>query len=141
MTRNDRRPPVHRTLAVLALFVRIDLALKRKGFQPVYDRMVAAAAAQPVREPSSADAADLRSALTEVRSATRYYLRRREDCLPKAMALFTLLRRRGVAADLCIGVRKYPFGAHAWVEYQGRPLDQPAAEVAEFHVLSRAAAR
>jgi hypothetical protein len=139
--KDRRKAGLWPTLRVLALFVRLDLALKRSGFERVYDRLVERARHQPVREPSPADGALVAATLAEVRSATRYYFRRREDCLPKAMALFTLLRRRGVAAELCIGVRKYPFGAHAWVEHQGRPLDQAAVEIAEFTVLSRAAGR
>ena len=58
-----------------------------------------------------------------LRAATRCYYRRRLDCLPRALAIFVLLRRQGVPARLCIGVKRYPFGAHAWVECLGDVLD------------------
>ena len=61
-----------------------------------------------------------------VRTATRYYYRRRLDCLPRALTIFVLLRRRGVPATLRIGVKRYPFGAHAWVECLGEVLDDSA---------------
>ena len=61
--------------------------------------------------------------LEAVRTATRYYYRQRLDCLPRALAVFVLLRRRGVPATLRIGVKRYPFGAHAWVECLGAVLD------------------
>jgi hypothetical protein len=37
-------------------------------------------------------------------------------CLQSAAVATCLLRLRGVAADLVIGVRRMPFTAHAWVE-------------------------
>ena len=57
-----------------------------------------------------------------VRTATRYYYRRRLDCLPRALAIYVLLRLRRVPATLHIGVKRYPFGAHAWVECLGEVL-------------------
>ena len=65
----------------------------------------------------------IRLAVEAVRTATRYYCRRRKDCLPQALTLFVLLRRRGVPATLRIGVKRYPFAAHAWVECLGEVLD------------------
>ena len=44
--------------------------------------------------------------------------------MPTALALQTILRRRGIGADLRFGVRKAAdrIEAHAWVEHQGMPL-------------------
>jgi len=41
------------------------------------------------------------------------------SCLPESFTLCYLLRRRKIAAELCIGVRTTtgPFESHAWVEY------------------------
>ncbi len=58
-----------------------------------------------------------------VANATRYYRRSRLDCLPRAMTICLLLRARGIPATLHIGVKRYPFGAHAWVECMGRVID------------------
>ncbi len=65
----------------------------------------------------------VRLTVEAVRTATRYYYRRRLDCLPRALAIFVLLRHRGVPATLRIGVKRFPFGAHAWVECLGEVLD------------------
>lgn len=51
--------------------------------------------------------------------ALRYYWRKVE-CLPKSLTLFVMTRRRNLPTTFCIGVRKYPFTSHAWVE-----LDAP----------------
>ncbi|MFW2438266.1 MAG: lasso peptide biosynthesis B2 protein [Arenicellales bacterium] len=44
------------------------------------------------------------------------------DCLPRSLALFTYLRRLGHPVSHVIGVSRFPFDAHAWVEYDGTPL-------------------
>lgn len=46
-------------------------------------------------------------------------------CLPRSLALLWWLKARGIQADLRIGVRKEGLEliAHAWVEYQGRVLN------------------
>ena len=66
----------------------------------------------------------VRLAVEAVRIATRYYYRRGPDCLPRALVIFMLLRCRGVPATLRIGVKRFPFGAHAWVECLGEVLDE-----------------
>jgi hypothetical protein len=48
----------------------------------------------------------------------------RIECLEQSLALWYVLRRRGVAAELTFGMRQYPFGAHAWVTYRGEPLNE-----------------
>ena len=49
-------------------------------------------------------------------------------CLIRAIALWFLLTRRGIACEVKIGVQKTPdaLRAHAWVEWQGRPLLEAA---------------
>ncbi len=50
------------------------------------------------------------------------------NCLPRSLLLGWLLRRRGVASQLRIGVKMNngSLTAHAWVEYAGIPInDQP----------------
>jgi hypothetical protein len=48
----------------------------------------------------------------------------RIECLEQSLALWYLLRRRGVPVELTFGMRQYPFGAHAWVTYRGEPLNE-----------------
>jgi hypothetical protein len=47
-------------------------------------------------------------------------------CLARSLVLLRLLARRGLSGTLVIGVRTEPaFGAHAWVELDGRALLNP----------------
>lgn len=50
------------------------------------------------------------------------------NCLPDSLALLDFLHYRGVIADLLIGVRMDPFGAHCWVQTEDVLLN----EVADF---------
>ena len=49
----------------------------------------------------------------------------RGNCLSRSLVLWYLLQRAGVQSDLQIGVRRETgeFSAHAWVEFQGHPLN------------------
>src|SRR5262245_18434962 len=53
-------------------------------------------------------------------------------CLPRALATHAMLRRRGIASRLCLGVARKESGlaAHAWVEVGKRKIDAGGAVLA-----------
>jgi Transglutaminase-like superfamily len=56
----------------------------------------------------------------------------RSSCLPRTIVLWSLLRSRGINADVRIGVRcgnEEEFQAHAWLEWNGEVVND-AADVA-----------
>lgn len=55
-----------------------------------------------------------------VQAATTHGLWR-ANCLQRSLVLWWLLRRRGIMADLCVGVARdtNQLTAHAWVEHDG----------------------
>ncbi|MBO1337241.1 lasso peptide biosynthesis B2 protein [Streptomyces sp. VRA16 Mangrove soil] len=55
-------------------------------------------------------------------------------CLQRSVATVLLCRARGRWADWCTGFRTQPFGAHAWVEVEGRPVDEPG-ELSAFRTV------
>jgi Transglutaminase-like superfamily len=59
------------------------------------------------------------------------------SCLERSLALEWLLRRRGVAAEMRLGVRQAAGGieAHAWVEFEDLVLDDVAGKHASFTPL------
>ena len=59
------------------------------------------------------------------------------NCLPRALVLCRLLRRRGLQAELRLGVGKPEgeFAAHAWVEHAGRALAEPEGNGQRFAPL------
>jgi Transglutaminase-like superfamily len=62
------------------------------------------------------------------------------NCLEQSLALWWLLKRRGIPADLRIGVRKNAgsFEAHAWVEANGTVLNEPGDQHTHFVPLESA---
>ena len=65
---------------------------------------------------------DLAAAAYRVAAAAAFvpYVR----CLERSLVLFNQLKRRGVPVVLRLGVWAYPFHAHAWVEYEGQPINE-----------------
>ena len=66
------------------------------------------------------------------------------SCLVQAVAAEAMLRRRGIASDLRLGVRNDrnkadPFSAHAWLERDGLVLIGELDDLSEFHVLTEPA--
>jgi hypothetical protein len=51
-------------------------------------------------------------------------------CLPRALAAHAMLRRRGIASRLCLGVARKESGlvAHAWVEVGKQKINVGSAE-------------
>lgn len=56
-------------------------------------------------------------------------------CLEQSLVLFYLLRSQGIPVRYCHGVRPHPFQAHAWIEYQGVPINDVPEHVALFRRL------
>lgn len=57
-------------------------------------------------------------------------------CLEQSLTLYLLLRRQGVPVKYRQGVQAYPFQAHAWVEFQGEPVNDVPEHVRHFVPLS-----
>ena len=110
------------TVQALFVFVLLDTGLGVLGFPRMYRfvRRWSVAMSVAPRPPHQV----VERTLEAVQTATRYYWRRRLDCLPRAMATYLLLRWQGLPATLCIGVKRYPFAAHAWVECFGEVLGE-----------------
>jgi hypothetical protein len=115
-----------RAAAVLPL---ISLSLRVRGFrstQASLQKRMASAASSRYDPSDCAKAA--RTVLTArmVRSAA-YRSLGTPTCLEKSLVLWWLLGRHGIASSLRIGTRKTggKFEAHAWVECEGVPLNEP----------------
>lgn len=58
-------------------------------------------------------------------------------CLQSAIVTGRLLRRRGFAAEVVIGCRPEPFFSHAWVEMDGRVVNDSPAYRQQLPALAR----
>jgi Transglutaminase-like superfamily len=71
-----------------------------------------------------------------VEEACVWYMKR-AYCLQRATVATWLLRRRGVGAELVIGYRPVPIDSHAWVEVDGRVVNDRQQYQKFFSVLDR----
>jgi Transglutaminase-like superfamily len=58
-------------------------------------------------------------------------------CLQRSAATVFLLRRNGVLAQMVIGAQQVPFKAHAWVEVEGRVVNDKPYMPEMYAVLDR----
>jgi Transglutaminase-like superfamily/Coenzyme PQQ synthesis protein D (PqqD) len=118
------------------LMVRIDVALWRKGFHGLWKRF-----GSSEKEGGSSlirDEATVKSICSPVRAAFRWY-RPGAACMQRAMTTFWFLRRRGIQAALCLGVRRHPFGSHVWVEFNEKVLDDAQRVRETYQTIARLA--
>ncbi len=109
-------------------------AMMRRGLSWTLQRV------QQTATPSSGSArADriLHQMMRVYRSSRRLASQGKDDCLPRSLALAMALRRLGVDAEICFGVQKFPFLAHAWVEADGRAINETPDAVQRYTLLAR----
>jgi len=127
------------TAKLLVLLPALALALRLARFRRVYGMLKKLPRGAATAAPARIEADRIAAAVVHVNRRVLPYESR---CLLESLAIWWLLRRRGIAVDLVFGVRTImgPFEAHAWVEHEGRPLnDIPAVRgVYESFVLDSA---
>ncbi len=116
-------------LAALTSLIATRRALARDGFKTTYERYALL--------PAAANAHPLDGALPAFARAENFFVARRapEDCLLRSLSLYRFLRSAGVRAEHVIGVRRFPFAAHAWVECDGSAVRDERAR--DFTPLAR----
>lgn len=124
------------TLRALFAFVLLDVGFRLLGFDRVL-KLILRRRTNPAGWLPAEGKRQAENTFRAVQNATMFYYRRREDCLPKALTTFHLLRRQGIPAELCFGVRKFSFGAHSWVEAYGEPLDDDPTRLTTYTVIYR----
>lgn len=113
-------------LQVLLLLPLVSLALRLWGFRRCYAGLGWLAPGLSRRATRTGDAlAEARQVAAVALVATMRYALCPPACLAQSLTLWFLLRRRGIAADLRLGVRTVTgqFQAHAWVEVGGVVLN------------------
>jgi Transglutaminase-like superfamily/Coenzyme PQQ synthesis protein D (PqqD) len=111
-------------------------ALSARGFANTYLRY--SRISKPTAAEQSCEDLVERAELAFVRAEHLFVMRSApQDCLPRSLALYQFLLSAGVPADHYIGVRRYPFKAHAWVKSGNRVLCDSADFVHRFAELAR----
>jgi len=116
--------------------VALDVGFRVLGFDRVF-RFLLRRRARPDVLPQPEGTRRARLTFRAVQNATMLYYRGRDDCLPKALTTFYLLRRQGIPVEICFAVKKFPFAAHSWVEAYGEPLDDTPSRLRQYTVIHR----
>jgi hypothetical protein len=111
--------------------IRFEFYLARANFRDLYDRVRNCPVA---RESPSADAVERICAAMD--SACIWYWKE-ALCLQRSAATACLLKSYGVRAQLVIGAQQIPFKAHAWVEVDGRVVNDKPYTPEMYVVLDR----
>ncbi len=135
-----------RVALVLPVVVALDASLRLVGFRRtqrllgwiVPDRTSRTSPPGPHADAPNNQPPDPRTAAVVQaidRAGTLY--RPGRMCLRRALALWAWLRWQGTPSDIVFGVRRdgHALTAHAWVEVNGRPLQEPAGLVAQHVAL------
>jgi Transglutaminase-like superfamily len=108
----------------------MELLLSAAAIRSPWRRRYLMAFPLPNRRPLAE--ADIRSTLQTLEGAAGHHLKPM-SCLERSAAAQRVLRRRGVPAELRLGVRGSDAGdlqAHAWIEIEGKPVDALAPSFA-----------
>ena len=122
-------------LALLLVLPCIRVSLRLWGFGRTRAAISRWTSRYPKRAPSARDLQTAES-LAELAKVAGRRAPLAATCLPQALAVHAVLRRRGLDPELKIGVRKGEAGfeAHAWVELAGLPLAQPGLDHQPFQL-------
>jgi hypothetical protein len=111
--------------------IYFDLYLARGNFRALYEKV----RGYPIRKSvQSLEAVEQVCAAVDM--ACIWYWKE-AMCLQRSAATACLLKRSGVTAQMVIGVQQMPFRAHAWVEVDGRVVNDKPYMPGMYTVLDR----
>ncbi len=111
--------------------LRYDLFLRKHDFFALYEQVRSVTIAPRVSEPSDIDAI-----CTAVAHACMWYPKH-ALCLQRSTVATVLLRQHGIPAKLTIGAQRLPLKSHAWVEVDGRVVNDKPEVQADYLILDR----
>jgi len=113
------------------LLVHFDLYLARGNFAALYDNVRSCRARNTVEVPDRVE-----KVCAAIDTACIWYWKE-VLCLQRSAATACLLKRYGVHAQMIIGAQQVPFRAHAWVEVDGRVVNDKSYMTEVYAVLDR----
>ena len=111
--------------------IHFDLYLARGNFAALYDKV----RSYPIGE-EKAPADTIERICSAVDMACIWYWKE-ALCLQRSAATACLLKKNGVPAQMVIGAQHMPFKAHAWVEVDGRVINDKPYTPEMYTVLDR----
>ena len=131
-TKNERLPA--RFILIVEAYlslIRFDLYLARKDFESLYQKV---RDCPTTKKPGAPGSIELVCAAVDM--ACIWYCKE-VQCLQRSAVTACLLRKYGVSAHLVIGAQQMPFKAHAWVEVDGKVVNDKQYVPEMYGVLTR----
>jgi Transglutaminase-like superfamily len=119
------------TLRAYALLLSFEFVVSRRDFPRLYERVRNRAICPRTSRPDACA-----RACGAVDWACAFYFKEMQ-CLQRSAAAVCLLRALGVPASLVIGAQQLPFRAHAWVEVEGKVVNDKHDVSQTYAVLDR----
>ena len=122
-------------LPMAALLLRV---MGLKNYQRLMERL--SRGGRPIVEEDDGRLRDRVRQTTRMVEAAGRYGPYRAKCLPESLTLWWLLRRQGIESQIRFGARKDDrrLEAHAWVEFDGTPLNDSTDVRERFKPFERA---
>jgi len=111
--------------------IQIDLYLVKKDFAALYKKVRSYPVSKKTPSPNA-----LEQVCAAMDMACIWYWKE-ALCLQRSAALACLLKQYGIHAQMIIGAQQVPFKAHAWVEVDGRVVNDKAYMRELYAVLDR----
>jgi hypothetical protein len=126
------RPLKRETFAAFIGLLAFDLLLRFRGFQALIRKVEH----WPTAEPHTTEMQTCRRVRAMVDRAQMYYPKK-AMCLQHSAVVTCLLRRRGVPAEMILAAQEFPAKGHAWVEVDGRVVNDFTAVQRVYRVMRR----
>ena len=111
--------------------IYFDFYLARGNFSALYDKV------RGYPTGKKAEAADAIEKICSAVDMACIWYWKEALCLQRSAATACLLRRYGIPARMVIGAQQMPFKAHAWVEVNGRVVNDKPYTPEMYAVLDR----
>lgn len=113
-----------RNVEVFLLYAKIDYVLKKKNFYCLISELVIDAEKKPIRAYSEKEMRKvekkINKSLGRIEFISTIYFRNAK-CLHRVIAQYILFRKYYcLPVKLVIGVKKFPFSSHIWLEWEGK---------------------
>lgn len=111
-------------LNVVITLLYIDIVLRRKGFHFLFKQYTAAYRGSEIKKSNDDSMTGLIRYLDLIDRACSWYPLEAQ-CLHRSFLGYKYIRTRlGIPVEIVIGVKKFPFYAHAWLILNGRNINE-----------------
>ena len=126
------QPTRRETLTALFGLFAFDLLLRFRGFEALINKVER----WPTTQPHNLNSETCGRVCAMVNRAQVYYPKK-AMCLQHSAVVTCLLRRKGVPAEMVLAAQEFPPKGHAWVEVQGRVVNDKASVREIYRTLRR----